>query len=820
MRAHTLIFGSILLAVSQAVSWAAQPELDATIKIDAAQPGIEISDTLWGLFFEEINFAGDGGIYAELVQQRDFEGTRPLGSWSLTQENAAASMQIDTVQQMNEARYQSLRVAIEEVQPGGAVQIVNTGYWGVPIQKGQPYQASLYVKADQQFQGQRLVVSLRNESLDKVYAQQPLGPATGTWQQLRCQLTPSADDHDGRLVISASSPGTFWLDMVSLFPPTYKNQPNGLRPDLVQLLADLKPSFFRFPGGCFAEGRTLEDAFRFKETIGPVEQRKGRQCFWGYHNTDGLGYFEYLRLAEDLGADPIFCINPGGNNGVSQRIALDRLGPWLDTAVHAVEFAIGAPSSTWGSKRAAMGHPEPFRCKVFYLQIGNETEFGRSDYEQRFALYRDHVKKAFPEDNVRIIADSWGLGYQQDVDTYAIDFHQYMSWGRAIADRDAYDDAPRGKPYVFKGEYATRSGSGIMQALSEAVYMMGLEENSDEVVLAAYAPLFGNLNRCQWHPNLIYFDNHRAMGTISYYVQYMFSNHRGDRLLNVAVEQQPAQPPEDEKMSGSIGLATWLTQAEFDDIRVVVDGETVYTNDFSDESDIAEWVSNRRGRWTVSDGVLRQTGRGEDARFWLKDQNWSKYTLTMRARKVGGAEGFMPMVHVRNESDWTWANIGGWSNSQHAFERSEGGAKQTGARRRGSVETDRWYQVELAVDQARVVVKLDGETVLQDDLSDVNERPKFDVYASAVTDESAHEVLVRMVNIAPAAKRIQLSLEGAQLTGDGTAVVLAAENREATQSLDDPLRYRPNTTPLKGVSSQFVHEAPPCSFTILRLKLQ
>lgn len=806
----SMIFGGVSLSAPAAE--------DATIKVNAAKPGIHISDQMWGLFFEDINFAGDGGIYAELVRQRDFEGQDPLEGWSLEQQGATGKMQLDRQNRLNKVRRQSLRIEVSQVE-GGTVRLVNQGFWGIPVRSGEKYSFSLFVKGNPQFAGQKLSVQLQNKSLDQTYAQLELGPVTGEWQKLTGSLIPSGNDNDGRLVLSAGAAGQFWVDMVSLFPATYNDEPNGMRADLVQLLADLKPSFFRFPGGCFVEGQTLEDAFKFKETIGPIEQRKGRRNFWNYNNTDGLGYYEYLRLAEDLDADPIFCINPGGNNGVSERIPLDELDAWLDTAVHAVEFALGPPTNEWGAKRAAMGHPEPFKCETFYLQIGNETEFGYQDYFARFNKYREHVKAAYPGENVKIIADSWGLAHRQSVDTHAIDFHQYMSWGRAIADRDLYDDAPRGAPYVFKGEYATRSSSGILQGLSEAVYMMGLEENGDEVVLAAYAPLFGNVNQCQWHPNLIYFDNHRVMGTISYYVQQMFSQHRGDRQLEISVEQQPAKKAEAEtRMAGSVGFATWGTEAEFDDLRVESDGKTVYDNDFSDAASIDEWTSNGNGEWTVDDGVLRQSKQISDARFWLPGKQWSNYTVRFKARKRAGAEGFMGMVHVNNAMDWAWANFAGWGNTQHAFERADGGAKMMGARHQGSVETDRWYDVEIEVDSSKVVAKLDGETLLTDDLADVDEEPEFDIYASAVTDEAKEEIVLRLVNIAETAKTIKLQVEGCELSGHATAITLAAENREASQSLDDPLRYSPQTKKLSGIKADFDYELPPCSFTILRLE--
>lgn len=818
MKMNPLFLAATVVLASLVLPRACEAQ-EAVLEVDAGNPGIEISEELWGIFFEEINFAGDGGIYAELVRQRDFEGENPLESWSLEPENADASMELDPDESLNDVRRQSLRVQIDNVENQGAARLVNSGFWGIPIREGDEYSLSLFVKGDENLTGKTVTASLRDESLEKVYAEAEVGTIGSDWQKLEAKLTPDETDFQGRLVLSVGTQGVIWLDMVSLFPPTYKNQPNGMRTDLVKLLAELKPSFFRFPGGCFAEGHTLEDTFRFKETIGPIEERKTRRCFWGYDSTDGLGYYEYLRLAEDLDADPIFCINPGANNGVSEVVPLDELQPWLQTAVDSIEFAIGPADSEWGAKRAEMGHPEPFKCDNFYLQIGNETEFRRRDYHERFQAYYDFVKEAYPEDNVKVIADSWGAGRRQTLDTYAIDFHQYMSWGRAIADRDLYDRAPRGEPYVFKGEYATRSGSGILQALSEAVYMMGLEENGDEVRLAAYAPLFGNVNDCQWHPDLIYFDNHRSMGTISYYMQKMFSEHRGSRLLPISLEQPPSEESQQqEQLAGSVGFATWNTAAEFKDLEVTVDGETVYENDLNDSSDISDWVANDNGRWNIEDGVLRQSSaRVQDARFWLPGKEWSNYVVRCKARKLRGAEGFMVMVQVEDRENYVWVNYGGWANTQHGVERAEGGSKLHPENVDGSIDSDRWYDVEVRVDNLKVIGMLDGEKVVDVDLANLTDEPEFSLHASAVTDDASGDVVVRVVNIAEKPLSASLAIADSEFSSEGTAITLAAENRDASQSLDEPQRYSPKTSTVEGVSEQFDYEFPPCSFTILRL---
>ncbi len=789
---------------------------DAHIEVTVGNPGIRMSKQLWGLFFEEINFAGDGGIYAELIRHRAFEDARnPLAGWSVYKSTTAGDMKIDPTVRLNDVRKQSLRVSVQSVDAGGSFGVANSGYWGIPIRKGDTYTLSFFVKGDDRFAGSTLQVSLRNEAMDRIYAEEALPRIGGEWQKRTCTLVPDETDWNGRLVISTGATGVFWLSMVSLFPPTWKNQPNGLRPDLVKLLADLKPSFLRFPGGCFAEGHTLRDTFLFKETIGPIERRKGRPCFWGYRSSDGLGYYEYLRLAEDLGADPIFCINPGANNRVTQVVPMAEMEPWFQTAVDAVQFAIGPPDSTWGAKRAAMGHPKPFAYRTFYLQIGNETEFSYEAYLERFKAYRARVKAAFPGDNVKVIGDSWGLKHRQTVDTYAIDYHRYMSWQDAIHGRDQYDDAPRGMPYVFKGEYATRSGSGILQALSEAVYMMGLEENADEVVLASYAPLFANVNGTQWRPDLIYFDNHRSMGTISYWVQQMFSTNRGDRLLPVAVTEERGAPEQQKTMAGSIGVGSWNTQVEFKDLRVIVGNTTVYE---ADASDRGQWRT-LNGTWEFADGVVRQTSDATDCRAWIKGQEWSKYQLHLKARKIRGAEGFLIMFHVKNTGDYVWANFGGWGNRQHAVERATGGSKVQARRVRGRIERGRWYDVRIDVNGANVVCRLDGEVTCSADLARLRREVTGSLYANACTDEAAGEIIVRVVNIAESPKRVSLSFKGVtSLRDEATAMTLCAEDREASQTLDDPLRYSPKKTIVRGVSRTFEYQFSPCSFTILRLK--
>jgi alpha-L-arabinofuranosidase len=334
-------------------------------------------------------------------------------------------------------------------------------------------------------------------------------------------------------------------------------------------------------------------------------------------------------------------------------------------------------------------------------------------------------------------------------------------------------------------------------------------------VLAAYAPLFANVNGTQWRPDLIYFDNHRSMGTISYWVQQMFSAHRGDRLLPLKLDEVRDSPEERATLSGSIGVGSWSTRVEYKDIRVVSGGRTVFEADVSDRD---QWQT-LNGTWEFGDGVLRQTSRAQDCRAWVKGKTWSQYQLHLKARKTGGAEGFLVMFHVKNTGDYVWANFGGWGNSQHAVERADGGSKVQSRRVRGSIETGRWYDIRIDIDGNDIECHLDNEVVCTANLGRMQRVVTDNLYANASLDETAGEIIVRVVNIAEESKRVSLSFSGVTgLRDEATAITLYAEDRSASQSLEEPLRYSPETTVIRGVSRAFDHEFKPCSLTILRLK--
>ncbi len=372
---------------------AAQP---GKLTINADKPGVRISPALYGIFFEEINCAGDGGLYAELVRNRSFEDSDKPEHWSLLLDgNAQARMEV-AAHEGGEFDKRALKFTV--ANGGTRAGIANSGYWGIVFEKGARYDLSLQAKGDA-FNAP-LTVTLENAA-GVVYGSVQTPKVSGAWQKFDLILTSNSTDPNARLVISAKQAGTVWLDMISLFPKqTFKNRENGLRPNLAKMLADMNPAFMRFPGGCWVEGDTLETASRWKRTVGDPENRWTQWNIWGYNSTNGLGYHEYLQMCEDIGADALFVVNCGmSHKGV---VPMDQMGPWVQDALDAIEYAIGPANSKWGAMRVQNGHPQPFNLK--YIQVGNEN--GGAAYNERYALFYDAIKKAYP--NIKIVANDWG----------------------------------------------------------------------------------------------------------------------------------------------------------------------------------------------------------------------------------------------------------------------------------------------------------------------------------------------------------------------------------------------------------------------------
>ncbi|MBN8685646.1 MAG: alpha-N-arabinofuranosidase [Chitinophagales bacterium] len=515
----------------------------------------KISTDLFGLFFEDINYAADGGLYAELVQNRSFEYNpaerkvwHPLYNWEyFTTGYSYGKVNIESSQPVhpNNPHYTVLE-AEHIYQEGGSVGIRNQGFDGIVVRNGQSYLFSVFAKQLSK-EPVSLKVSLQTKK-GEVLAEHQLTVSSANWEKQTAVLSSNADYDTASLVIALVSKGKTALDVVSLFPEhTFKKRANGMRADLAQLLADMKPAFIRFPGGCLVHGDGLGNMYRWKNTIGPIEQRAEQRNIWGYHQTGGLGYYEYFQFCEDIGAKPlpvlpaaVSCQNSGGTwriGGTGQRaLPLEEMQEYIQEVIDLIEWANGPVNSTWGSKRAAAGHPASFNLQ--YVGIGNEEKI-TPEFEQRFKLINDAVKAKHPE--ITVIGTSgpfhsgedfdkgWSFAKSQQVQV--VDEHYYVQPEWFISNQYRYDKYPRNAGNVYLGEYASW-GNQLKNALAEAAFMTGLERNGDVVQLASYAPLFAKKNNTQWKTDMIFFDNSGYYLTPNYHIQKLFSANRGDWYLN------------------------------------------------------------------------------------------------------------------------------------------------------------------------------------------------------------------------------------------------------------------------------------------------
>jgi alpha-L-arabinofuranosidase len=538
------------------------------VTIDLNQPGNAISPDLFGIFFEDINYAADGGLYAELVQNRSFEYQAteqlewtPMTSWEFTTRNdGRGGIRIaDAVPvHPNNPHY----AVVDVQQPGGGVGLVNSGFDGFAVQAGAHYDFSIFARqlytgnrwGGNKTLGEPAQLSVRLETkAGEVVAETTLKISGRDWQQAAAVLTATKSDASARLAVLVQTKGAVAMDEISLFPrETFKHRANGLRADLAQSIADLHPKFVRFPGGCLVHGHGLGNMYRWKDSIGPVEQRRGQPNLWGYHQSLGLGYFEYFQFCEDIGAKPlpvvpaaVCCQNADNQGGTGQRgLPMEEMPAYIQDVLDLIEWANGPTNSTWGAKRAAAGHPAPFRLQ--YLGVGNEENITPA-FEERFKMIYNAVKAKHPEITVIGTAGPFHSGEDFDagwkivneLQLPMVDEHYYESPDWFLSNLQRYDRYDREKAKVYLGEYASR-GNSLFNALAEAAYMTALERNGDVVHMASYAPLLARLGHTQWNPDMIYFNNTEIMRTANYHVQQLFGQNSGDRHFPAEISPETA----------------------------------------------------------------------------------------------------------------------------------------------------------------------------------------------------------------------------------------------------------------------------------------
>ena len=789
------------------------------INVDVANPGVKVSPNLYGIFFEDINHAADGGLYAELISNRSFEDSdNTTPTWRTKAEDGASiSTQLVSKALLNNAQGKALQINVAARQNATAT-LVNEGFWGINAVQGRTYKLSLWAKGSYKGGVKARLVSADGKS---VYAETAVDAKMGKkWSKFTASLTANANDPKAQFELVFDGKGTITLDVVSLFPPTFMNRKNGLRPDLAQLLYNIRPKFVRFPGGCYVEGQeSPENAFHWEKTIGPIEERPGhKNVNWRYRTSDGMGFDEYLQLAEDLNAKPLYVVNVGLWHGGMTPV--DSIQPWIDECLNALEYANGPVTSKYGALRAKNGHPEPYNIE--YLEIGNENNqpdpaLQSDHYYERFKKFKDAVLAKYP--NMHLIGNvvAWGDDnptWDSNESVELLDEHYYRNPAWFAENFHKYDGYDRKGSEIYVGEYAVTQGFGNMgsldAALGEAVYMMGIENNSDIVTMASYAPIFANLNDRMWAPDMIQFTSDRVFGTPSYYVQNLMANNVGTRVLNVKQDNPYSYGKTQVKPAVCrVGMGTWATQASFEDKGYTdAEGKALPMT-------LQELPTDVQGDWKVDGGIIKQTSNGESCiRLNPGEITADGYIYKVRARKDSGNEGFMLIFNYVDDKNYCWLNLGGWNNTQHGIEQIVGGAKGQAATVSGTIETGRWYDIELKVVGDSVYASLDGKQIFATKLR-ANTLPG--VFSTATLDENTGEVILKVANTSSENTTAEICLQGKTIKG-AKLIRLAAKNGQEENTIDNPTNVHPTETFVTTSSDGGVVEIPANSLNIFRLK--
>ncbi len=809
--------------------------VNAEIYVDANKKGVDINPDMIGLFFEDINYAADGGLYAELVQNRSFEAVNaqwdanpkpiPDYTWSIN----ASNYSFTTTDSLNKNNTTYLRFH----NPTALTSFSNACYEGFPVKAGEKFDFSVFLRCNGEYQGQIMVTLAEG---DRIIGRSFLENFTNQWTKYETEITAvsSATNATVLITILDSMKGSLDFDMVSLFPQnTWMNRKNGLRADLVQMLKDLHPGFLRFPGGCIIEGYNLSNRYSWKDTVGPVEERKENWNRWqmhtggdgryGYCQSYGLGFYEYFLLCEDIGAFPLPVVNVGigcqYQTGDTSSME-DLYSIYIQDALDLIEFANGDESTYWGALRVSMGHPEPFNLE--YIGIGNEQwETDRVNFFERYEAFEKEIHAIYP--SIKLIAtsgpdasgarfdDAWSfLKSHSDNDennfAYAVDEHYYRTPDWFYTNLDRYDGYARNGYKVFPGEYASRNSqskteSNMNSALSIAAFMTSLEKNADIVALASYAPLFAREGYTQWYPDLIGFNNSTAFGAPDYYVQSMYSNNLG----SYTVENRTINHDNSFVPHGRVGISTWTTAAEFYDMTITdnLTGETIA---------LGEPVSTGSGDWQQSEnGFTQRSDSAQAPALLFGTEDMENYTFTLKAKKLSGTEGFLIPVMWENEQNYFTCNIGGWGNTYSAIQRTENGNTYEYSVQNTTtyIETNREYEIKITVEPHKLTCYLDGEVV-----NFVSFRQN--VYSTASFDETTGDIIIKAVNTTDASKEVMFNITADYINPVSHVTELSTDNGYNVNSIENPFNVAPVqfTT---NVSNKFSYHLPKNSFTIFRI---
>lgn len=827
-----------------------------TLYVDAGAKGHDVNPGMYGIFFEEINHSGDGGLYAELLQNRGFEeqvlpggfnkinefkiqsdkvtemwsyrqenqltldwdfAKKKMTGWKVDSEGCSVSHDVVTpVKPLHENTPNAMSLAISGAKEGARARLINTGYWGIALDKDGKYDLRFYLNTST-YSGKVKAV-IYDADCSKVLAEKEFDvDSSGEWKEYTAVLTSPQTINDANFALVFTGNGNIYVDYVSLFPQdTFKGRPNGMRKDVAQLLADLKPKFMRWPGGCIVEGITLENRVKWKETLGDPMTRRGEYDLWGYRSTWGMGYHEILQFCEDTGMECMFVGNTGLACWNKEYVSgAEALEPYYQDIKDAIEYAIGDPATNeWAKLRADAGHPAPFPLK--YVEIGNEN-WGAC-YDANFKYIYNKLKAEYPQ---LIYLNTMGIDHAEEFNLRLgedmIDPHWYVDPEYFYNNRNIFDKTPRGHYNIYVGEYATNAyvGDGNMDAtLSEASFMIDMERNSDIVKMASYAPLIQNSNAVNWRCNLLWLRSGESFGRASYYNQKMFSENVPSYNIKGELQSERIGAP----YNGRAGIGTWSTAAKFRNFKVSDhNGKVLYTADFA----------NNRGEWTDMQGTWLLTGDGE---YQQNDPNKTRCITLMNglsfrdgvieveACKASGNEGFL-LVFGCNDGDWDHYyhfNVGGWNNTSAGIENvTNGGGAVISEQPKLRIENNRWYKLKVVLKNGQVEAFIDDQLYCTADLT---QAAGGRINTHTGYDAEAGEIVVKVVNAEKEPLPLTLAINAKNIAGTANVETLKAESLYDENSYAMPKLISPVQSTVNGVTDKLNHTFPPYSLTIVRIK--
>lgn len=831
---------TLLAAVTTCVISHAQTRID----IDASKKGAPVSKNLYGIFFEDINHSGEGGIYAELIENRSLEANRipedmrreghhvhsnqgwkvyfpepdSLEGWKLELSGSAkGKVSQDNTTPLNKFNLMSMKLEIEN--PGNQnFKISNDGFWGISVIKGDNYNLSVYLRSNAP--DAQMMVMLRDEK-GNIIAKDVIKGITGEWKKYSSKLNASITYPKASFVLVPLNKGTYWADMISLFPEkTYKQRENGLRYDLAKLIEDFKPGFLRFPGGCVVEGADYENRIIWKNTIGDISQRLGRWELWGYHNTDGLGYHEFLQFCEDLGTPGMY-VFPVGMSCQFRRCEVvhnDSLHNYVQEALDAIEYAIGPVTSKWGAERAKNGHPAPFNLK--YVEIGNEN-YGPI-YQERYNIFIKAVKEKYPHLITIACTDPAMRGPFKRSDLSGItepiefiDEHFYEGLDFFFKGAYRYDNYDRQGPKIYVGEYAVKKWNNTLRgnleaALAEAAFMTGFERNADIVELSSQAPTLVNDNDQTWNPDIIVFNSSQSYGTPSYYGQKLFSNNIPDNVLNTQVFESGHKINPVEKGVGVLSFANPQAFCRYKDFTIEIGGKKYAVNEYF-TSEALKQLNN--GELVVGKNEFKDMRIKSE--IYQSTKDWSNYTVTLKAYadSIDDLETFQVLFFsTGKDKHYKWV-LGRWLR-RHFLQWYDNGYEGYFAQKPGEIITGKWYDIKIEMKNDSVFASLDGELV---HAARQPERVTPGVYATAGINNDG-SLILKVVNATAQTSEIPVNINNSGILYKTANIETMTGNNLDENTFTEPLKVTPVKSQKNIPGNNFKHAFPANSITIVKLK--